>query len=185
MTDKWSSLLAPGVKIIPTIAFGRGFLVELPPRSSWLSQETSEIWWWCDFLHRRFTLWRQGGCWSVFGYLRYKEILCNWLTCYGLPNRGICISRLFWLLSELGHAQHDNCNVLIAKLHCWLYPHLQFWLNLYSSGGYHCKISPTTTGWDCFGCQFTATLRAMRRLVFWRGWARTPTFVDRSLVLHC
>jgi hypothetical protein len=25
------------------IAFGRGFLVELPPKSSWLSQETSEI----------------------------------------------------------------------------------------------------------------------------------------------
>jgi hypothetical protein len=41
MTDEWPSLLAPGDKIVPIIAFGRGFLVELPPRSSWLSQETS------------------------------------------------------------------------------------------------------------------------------------------------
>jgi hypothetical protein len=32
-----------GDKIVPIIAFGRRFLVELPPRSSWLSQETSEI----------------------------------------------------------------------------------------------------------------------------------------------
>jgi hypothetical protein len=29
--------------IVPIIAFGRSFLVQLPPRSSWLSQETSEI----------------------------------------------------------------------------------------------------------------------------------------------
>jgi hypothetical protein len=35
--------LAPGDKIVPIIAFERGFLVELPPRSSWLSQETVEI----------------------------------------------------------------------------------------------------------------------------------------------
>jgi hypothetical protein len=64
---------------------------------------------WCDFLHRRFTLrWRQGGCRSVFEFLRYKGILCTWLTCYGLPNSGICNSRLFWLLSEREHAQHDD-----------------------------------------------------------------------------
>jgi hypothetical protein len=43
MTDEWQSLLVPGDKIVPIIAFGRGFLVELPPRSSWLRQETSEI----------------------------------------------------------------------------------------------------------------------------------------------
>jgi hypothetical protein len=43
MTDEWQSLLAPGDKIVPIIAFGRGFLVELPPRSSRLSQETSKI----------------------------------------------------------------------------------------------------------------------------------------------
>jgi hypothetical protein len=43
MTDEWPSLLAPRDKIVPIIAVGRGFLVELPPRSSWLSQETSEI----------------------------------------------------------------------------------------------------------------------------------------------
>jgi hypothetical protein len=28
---------------VPITAFGRGFLVEVPPRSSWLSQETSKI----------------------------------------------------------------------------------------------------------------------------------------------
>jgi hypothetical protein len=43
MTDQWSSLLAPGDKIVPIISFGRGFFVEFPPRSSWLSQETLEI----------------------------------------------------------------------------------------------------------------------------------------------
>jgi hypothetical protein len=43
MSNEWPSLLAPGDKIVPIIAFGRRFLVELPPRSSWLSQETSEI----------------------------------------------------------------------------------------------------------------------------------------------
>jgi hypothetical protein len=43
MTDEWPSLLVPGDKLVPFIAFGRRFLVALPPRSSWLSQETSEI----------------------------------------------------------------------------------------------------------------------------------------------
>jgi hypothetical protein len=43
MTDEWSSLLVSGYKIVPIIAFGRKFLVELPPRSAWLSQETSEM----------------------------------------------------------------------------------------------------------------------------------------------
>jgi hypothetical protein len=74
--------------------------------------------------------------------------------------------------------------VLIARLHCWLHPHIQFRLNFYTSAGYHCKIS-ITTGWDCFGCQVTATLRAMRRLIGWHKWARIPTFVDQSLVFHC
>jgi hypothetical protein len=43
MADEWPSLLAPRDKIVPTFAFRRGFLVELPPRSYWLSHETSEI----------------------------------------------------------------------------------------------------------------------------------------------
>jgi hypothetical protein len=34
MNDEWPSLLASGDQIVPIIAFGRGFLVELPPRSS-------------------------------------------------------------------------------------------------------------------------------------------------------
>jgi hypothetical protein len=42
-TNEWPSLLAPGDKIVPIIAFGRGFLDEFLPRSSWLSHETSEM----------------------------------------------------------------------------------------------------------------------------------------------
>jgi hypothetical protein len=42
MTDKWPSLLVPGDKIV-LFAFGGGFIVELPPRISWVRQETSEI----------------------------------------------------------------------------------------------------------------------------------------------
>jgi hypothetical protein len=41
--DEWPFLLAPGNKIVPLTAFGKGFLVELPPRSSWLSQKISDI----------------------------------------------------------------------------------------------------------------------------------------------
>jgi hypothetical protein len=43
MTNEWPSLLAPRDKIVPIIAFGRRFIVELPPKNSWLSQETLEI----------------------------------------------------------------------------------------------------------------------------------------------
>jgi hypothetical protein len=38
MTDKSPSLLALGDKIVLIIAFEKRFLIELPPRSSWLSQ---------------------------------------------------------------------------------------------------------------------------------------------------
>jgi hypothetical protein len=34
MTNEWPSLLAAGDKLVPIIAFGRRFLVALPPRSS-------------------------------------------------------------------------------------------------------------------------------------------------------
>jgi hypothetical protein len=43
ITNEWPSLLVQGDKILPIIAFGRRFLVEFPPRSSWLTQERSEI----------------------------------------------------------------------------------------------------------------------------------------------
>jgi hypothetical protein len=43
MTNKWPSFLAPGDKIVPIIAFGRRYLVELTPKISWLSQKMSEI----------------------------------------------------------------------------------------------------------------------------------------------
>jgi hypothetical protein len=43
MTNEWPSHLSSGDKIVLIFAFGRRFLVELPPKSSWLSQETSEI----------------------------------------------------------------------------------------------------------------------------------------------
>jgi hypothetical protein len=41
--------------------------------------------------------------------------------------------------------------VLIARLRCWLYPHIHFCLNFYTSSGYHCNITLITTGWDWFG----------------------------------
>jgi hypothetical protein len=34
MTNEWPSLLAPRDTIVPIIAFGKRFLVEVPPRSS-------------------------------------------------------------------------------------------------------------------------------------------------------
>jgi ribonuclease HI len=43
MTNEWPFFLAPGDKIVPIIAFRRRFLDEFLPRSSWLTQETSEI----------------------------------------------------------------------------------------------------------------------------------------------
>jgi hypothetical protein len=95
MTNEWPSLLTPGDKILPIIAFARRFLVEFPPRSFWLSQETLEI---LPFdvmiFYTDGSLYKSRCCWGVFRYLGYKEILCTWLTCYGPKNRGICNSRL-------------------------------------------------------------------------------------------
>jgi hypothetical protein len=34
---------------------------------------------WCDFLQGRFTLWRQGGCWGVFGDLISRWTLWTWV----------------------------------------------------------------------------------------------------------
>jgi hypothetical protein len=48
-----------------------------------------------------------------------------------------------------------------------------FCLNFYTSAGYYCKIFLITIGWDCFGCQVTATLRAMKKLIGWWEWAHT------------
>jgi hypothetical protein len=50
MTNEWSSLLAPGDKIVPIIAFGRRFLVELSPRSSRKYRKSCHY-----FLRGRFT----------------------------------------------------------------------------------------------------------------------------------
>jgi hypothetical protein len=53
MTNEWPSLLAPGDKIVPNIAFGRSFLVELPPKK--LLPKPGDVgnlaMRWCDFLH--------------------------------------------------------------------------------------------------------------------------------------
>jgi hypothetical protein len=110
MTNEWPSLLAPRGQNPSFYYFWKNVfsltstkkLLAKPGNVGNLAIK------WCDFLHGRFTLWRQGGCWSVFGYLRYKGILCIWLTCYGLQNKGICNSRLFWLLLEGEHPQHDD-----------------------------------------------------------------------------
>jgi hypothetical protein len=55
----------------------------------------------------------------------------------------------------------------------------QCWLTLQD------LFNKITTGCDCFGCQVTATLRAIRSLIGWRKWAWTSISVDRSLVFHC
>jgi hypothetical protein len=101
-----------GDKIVPIIAFGGGLLVELPPRCSWLRQETSEmlpsdgVIFYTDGLLCGGT----AGAAGVFSDTLdiCKEILCTWLSCYRFSNRGICNSRQFWLLSERKHAQHDD-----------------------------------------------------------------------------
>jgi hypothetical protein len=91
MTKEWPSLLAPRDKIVPIIAFGRRFLVEVLPRSSWLGQETSEI-----LPSYGVIVYADGSlCEDRAGDLIYRGTLCTWLTCYGFPNRGICNSRLF------------------------------------------------------------------------------------------
>jgi hypothetical protein len=97
ITNEWPSLLAPRDKIVLIIAFGRRFLVELPLRSSWLSQEISEI------LPSDGVIFYTNGSLCIdragagvfLDTFRYKGILRTWLTCYGLPNRGICNSLLF------------------------------------------------------------------------------------------
>jgi hypothetical protein len=89
------------------------------------------------------------------------------------------------VLTTVGARTCTTCRleyVLIARLRCWFYSHILFHIKFYTNAGYHWKISLITTSLDCFGCQVTATLRAMRRLI---SWARTPTFVDRSAVFYC
>jgi hypothetical protein len=88
MTNERPSLLAPGDKIVPFIAFGRRFLVKLPPRSSYLSQETSEI-----FPSNGVIFYTDGSlCEGRVDAGVFTDTLdirqsYAWLTCYGLPNR--------------------------------------------------------------------------------------------------
>jgi hypothetical protein len=90
MTNKWPFLLAPEDKIVPIIAFGRRFLAGLPPRSYWLSQETSEI------LPSDGLIFYTDG--SICEGCEDAKVFSNTLdirkSCYGLPNRGICSSPL-------------------------------------------------------------------------------------------
>jgi hypothetical protein len=93
MTNEWPSLLALGDKIVPIIAFGRRFLVELPPSSSWLSQETSVIlpsdgvifYTDCSLCEGR------PGAGVFSDTLDIKESY----ALGSLPHRGMCNSRLF------------------------------------------------------------------------------------------
>jgi hypothetical protein len=79
MTNERPSLLALGDKIVPIIAFGSRFLVELPPKSSWLSQETSEILPSDGVIFYTDDSLCEGRAGA--GYLRYEGILCTRLTC--------------------------------------------------------------------------------------------------------
>jgi hypothetical protein len=127
---------------------------------------------WCDFLHERFTLWWRAGAGVLSETLDIRES-------YALDSLATVFHQRYMQFSPvLTTVGARTCTtwrfvyVLIAGLRSWLYPHIQFCLNFYTSAGYYCKISPTT-------------LRAMRRLVSWREWARIPISVDRSLVFHC
>jgi hypothetical protein len=79
VTDKWSFLLALGDKVVAIIAFGRGFRVELPQRSSWLSQKTSEILLLDDVIFYM----NSSLCEGRVGAGVFSGSLCTCLSCYG------------------------------------------------------------------------------------------------------
>jgi hypothetical protein len=127
MTYKWPSLLVAEDKLVPIIAFGSKFLVAFPPRSSWLSQETSEI------------LPSDGvkAGWVLWGVLWYKGILytevyailacCDYLRRANMHIMTICIC------SDSNAASLALSSYRISSI------------NFYTSAGYHCKISLITT----------------------------------------
>jgi hypothetical protein len=110
MTNEWPSLLAPGDKIFPIISFGRRFLVELPPKSSWLSQKTSEI-----LPSNGVNFYTDGslgaGVFSDTLDIRESYALGSLATVFQTEVYAIVFVFVF---------------VLIARLRCWFYPHIQF-----------------------------------------------------------
>jgi hypothetical protein len=174
MTDEWHFLYS-----ILFIAFWWRFLVELPLKSSWLILSSDGVIFYTDGslcegrvgadvfsvtldIRESYAL---GSLATVFQTEVYAILACSdYSRSVNMHNMTICICS-------------DSKAALLA-----LSSYIQFRLNFYTSAGYHSKISLITTGWDYFGCQVTATLRAMRRLIGWLEWARTPIFVDQSLV---
>jgi hypothetical protein len=106
--------MAPKDKIVPIIAFGRWFLVEHWPRSSWLNQETAKI------LPSEDAIFYTHGslCESRAGASDTLDIMESYelgSLATVLPIRGICNFRLFWLLSEREHAQNDDLYMFDSK----------------------------------------------------------------------
>jgi hypothetical protein len=142
MTNEWPSLLAPMDKIVPIIAFERRFLVELPPRSSWLIQETSKILpsdgviFYTDgsLCEGRDTLdiresYALGSLATVFQTEVYAILACSdYCRSANMHNMTICICS-------------DSKAALLALSSYTISSKL-----LHTSAGYHCKISLITTG---------------------------------------
>jgi hypothetical protein len=172
-------------KIFPIIAFGRRFLVELPPRSFWLSQETLKILlsdgviFYIDgslcegrvgagvFLH---TLDIRESCAlgslaTVFQTEVYAIVACSdYCRSANMHiNMTICISSD----SKAALLALSSYTVSSLLLH-------QFWLSLQDLSNNN-KVRLCSVPCHC----------DMRRLIGWREWARTTIYVDQILAYHC
>jgi hypothetical protein len=174
MINEWPSLL----KIVPISAFGRRFLVEFSQRSSWLSQETSEI------------LRSDGVIFYTDGSLCEGRAGLGFFSDYkGISLATVFQTELYAILACSDYCRSATMHNLticicsdskVALLALSSYPissklvH-QCWLSLQDLS-YNNRA-------DCFGCQVTDRLAT--RLIGCREWARTPISVDRSLVFYC
>jgi hypothetical protein len=102
-------------------------------------------------------------CFWIPKNLTYKGIFCIWFS----KQRNMHNMTIF--ICSDSKAALSSYTISSKLLH-------QCWLSLQNLSNYRV---------GCFGCQVSATLRAMRRLIGWREWARTPTSVNRSFVIHC
>jgi hypothetical protein len=163
----------PRVQDVNIIASKRRFLIEFSPLTSLLSQKTSEIL-------------------PSDGVIFYTDgSLCESRAGAGVFSDTLDI-RESYALGLLATVFQTEVYAILA---CSDY----FWSsNMHNMTICICSDSKAallalssytfsliTTGRDCFGCQVTVTLRAMKRLIGWREWAPTPTSVDRSPVLLC
>jgi hypothetical protein len=138
MTDERLSLLAPRDEIVPIIAFGRGFLVEFQPRSSWLRNFAIR---WCDFAGRA-----GAGVFSDTLNIRKSYALGSLVTVFQTEVYAIFACSDFCRSANMHNMMICICSdskaaLLALSSYTYIYR-----LNFYTSAGYHCKISIITTG---------------------------------------